>query len=600
MLLTRLYEHSFRLQDDTEAQFSPPMYARERVRWYIELDEEGKLQGTGFTPLTGEGKRPELGKFLDIPALPKMRGIALAAKLLADNGQYVLGLAPEGKKAERAEESHRMFVDLVRACAAATAEPAVLAVAKFYEHYGSAELELPAGFDPSQNITFRVRTDLPIDLPSVQRWWAEHAATGTESRAGVCSITGQTGSIIERLPQPIKGIPEGQVTGVPLVSMNAEAFESYGLTASYNAPISLDAAERIGKTLNWLLADDKHHLRIGQLVYVFWTREPSDLDVLSFFNQPDVDHVKLLIESDWRGSKYKDAMAGARVERPELAIVDPNRFYAAALSASGSRVVIRDWVETTVGNAKRNLARWFMLQELCDPYGEAGRPLGVYALTAGMFRDMNQENPKLVARCVTDFLHAALAGGIVPDYIVAQALRRTIAEQGVNQPRARLLKLWLLSQDDTLLEKEHYMTELESANREPAYLCGRMLAVLEAIQRLSIPGAKATVLDRYYGTASSAPASIFGTLLRGAQPHLAKLRKTRPAAYMALSERLEEISLDLVEFPRTLTLKQQALFSLGYYHQRGHDRAQAKKHKELKDLAETGADADTNNPEEKE
>ena len=120
------------------------------------------------------------------------------------------------------------------------------------------------------------------------------------------------------------------------------------------------------------------------------------------------------------------------------------------------------------------------------------------------------------------------------------------------------------------------MVQLDPTNANPAYLCGRLLAVLEGIQRAAIPGAKATIVDRFFGTASSAPASVFGRLMRGAQPHLSKLERDNPNAYRALQRRMEEVTTGLDSFPRTLTLEEQGLFSLGYYHQRAHDRAEAK------------------------
>jgi CRISPR-associated protein Csd1 len=112
------------------------------------------------------------------------------------------------------------------------------------------------------------------------------------------------------------------------------------------------------------------------------------------------------------------------------------------------------------------------------------------------------------------------------------------------------------------------------------YHCGRLLAVLEQVQRAAIPGAKATVVDRFFGTASSAPASVFGRLLRGAQPHLARLDRDKPAVHRALQRRLEEVQAQLQGFPSTLTLQEQGLFALGYYHQRAFDRAQARAAKE--------------------
>ncbi|MGL5035936.1 MAG: type I-C CRISPR-associated protein Cas8c/Csd1, partial [Microcystaceae cyanobacterium] len=82
--------------------------------------------------------------------------------------------------------------------------------------------------------------------------------------------------------------------------------------------------------------------------------------------------------------------------------------------------------------------------------------------------------------------------------------------------------------------------------------------------------------DRYYGAASSHPATAFPPLMRGARAHLSKLRKTKFGTCNALEERIEEITSHLSDFPKTLTMQNQGLFALGYYHQRAANRAAAK------------------------
>lgn len=137
------------------------------------------------------------------------------------------------------------------------------------------------------------------------------------------------------------------------------------------------------------------------------------------------------------------------------------------------------------------------------------------------------------------------------------------------------------------------MVALEPEHPAPAYHCGRLLAVIESVQRAALPNVSATIVDRYYGSASSTPAVVFGALLRGAQPHLARLERDRPGAYAGLQRRLEEVCARIGEWPATLALKEQALFSLGYYHQRAHDRAEAISRRESQDTTnETTAKAE--------
>ena len=124
------------------------------------------------------------------------------------------------------------------------------------------------------------------------------------------------------------------------------------------------------------------------------------------------------------------------------------------------------------------------------------------------------------------------------------------------------------------------MVRLDETNTHPAYLCGRLLAVLERTQQVAQRSVKATLIDRFYGTASTAPATVFPRLLKGAQAHLGKLRKNRLGAYNAFQNRLGAILGELTAFPAVLSLPDQGWFSLGYYHQRAWDWAQAKARKE--------------------
>ena len=105
---------------------------------------------------------------------------------------------------------------------------------------------------------------------------------------------------------------------------------------------------------------------------------------------------------------------------------------------------------------------------------------------------------------------------------------------------------------------------------DPAYLLGRLFAVLERIQARAQPGINTTIRDRYYGSASSTPASVFPTLLRLKNHHLRKLGEGEAIFFERLVGEIfgtTEFPL-LGDFPRHLNLHAQALFAVGYYHQR--------------------------------
>jgi len=103
-------------------------------------------------------------------------------------------------------------------------------------------------------------------------------------------------------------------------------------------------------------------------------------------------------------------------------------------------------------------------------------------------------------------------------------------------------------------------------------LCGRLLAILEEAQlRASRWKINTTLVERFYGSASSAPASVFGTLVsRATTDHFPKIRKNQ-FGYQELEARMEKAQSAILEaggYPKTFKLKEQAEFSLGFYQQR--------------------------------
>lgn len=96
-----------------------------------------------------------------------------------------------------------------------------------------------------------------------------------------------------------------------------------------------------------------------------------------------------------------------------------------------------------------------------------------------------------------------------------------------------------------------------------AYRLGRLFAALERVQREAVPGANTTIKDRFYGSASATPRSVFPQLIRLSQHHIQK------AQFGGITDKLiEEIMGGIEAFPAHLKLDDQGMFALGYYQQR--------------------------------
>ncbi len=543
MLLQKLNEYADRLN------LPPRLYTNAPVRYIIELTGAGKF--LELVDTASKDKATKRGERRDVPEVIRTSGVS--AFLLADKADYVLGYAGEKGKPKRVAECHEAFRSLVDRCAVVTQDPRVGAVSSFLSKDPIPQIRFPLDFDPGAKITFRVDGQFVIALPTVQAFWVdENDATNSDAADAICIVCTRRRRVATTI-EKVKGVPDGQMGGTSIISFNAPAFLSYNLESSLNAPVCESCGARFTKSLNALLRDSQSHIIVGGVAYVFWTREAkAKFSFATIITEPTPDLVKQLYTSAARGKEG----AVAALDESEM-----SRFYATALSGSGGRAIVREWIDTTVGEAKENLRHWFRLQEIVAQFGDA-TPLSIRKLAYATVRtgDLNNPPPANVTRAL---LRSALQGETLPWQLLFEAVRRNRAEQSVTRPRAALIKMVLLSQ-----RRQENMVQLDITQMNPAYRCGRLLAVIESIQRAAMPGVNATIVDRFYGTASSAPASVFGRLLRGAQPHLSKLERDRKGAWVSLQRQMEDVLSGLPLFPRTLTLEEQGLFALGYYHER--------------------------------
>ena len=575
MILTELFE----LYKRMDGEPMPSMYGKVKIRWMIPINADGTLRGL-FSDLKGESKAEQRGKEYIMPDLVRAAGIK--PKLLADNGEYVLGLQKEGADAKKVAERHRQFKELVQRCFDVTQEPTVEAIVKFFKQWNPEDFS-QEGVDPADNFTFEVhgigdRAIKPAasveKLTAIEEFWAIDTAN-KDSPIMTCLVTGKEGPVEARLPVKVKGVPNGQTAGTSLVSANAAPFSSYGLENSLTSPISRDAGEGFGKALNQLISGAKTRLYMGPVVYTFWAKGGFDTDIICDCLDED------------QPEEVRDLFNSARSGKRQYGVKD--RFYCLGLSASGGRAVVRSWIDIPVTEAQLNLDNWFASQKIVNEYGQypEKRYFRVRRLVSSIYRDPAKELDMHGAKLID----VALKGGKLPWDILARGVNRSAIEHSVPHVRAALMKLVLTSQ---LRTKTHNpMNDMNELNLDPqfegmkeeerlpfqmAYHCGRLLAHLENIQRAALGDINTTLIDRYYGAASHTPGKVFGELVKDAQGHLRKLRVTKPGVHEALQQRLEGIMVmfySAEHFPGTLTMQQQSIFSLGYYHQRASNRKDA-------------------------
>ncbi|WP_216322724.1 type I-C CRISPR-associated protein Cas8c/Csd1 [Deinococcus aestuarii] len=602
-LLHQLREYELRMRREGKKPVSegeqaggdemPFMYALQPVRWRVTLRGDGTV--LDVQPLSsGKTKGKDLGKPTPAPNL--VRTVGIKPRLLTDNAEYVLGFAKkEGDP--KVGQRHDAFKALVQACAEATGEPSVQAVARFLGGHDPASfkekyLAAFSDFTPDTNVTFSVEGVEPLTLPAVQRFWAAQFGQGDNENGATaliaeCLITGEVGPVMEREPVKIKGILGGQTSGMNFISANAQAFESYGLQASQIAPVKFEAAEQYANGLNRLLADPNTSLKVGGVTYAFWTGEGAVPLVSRTLQEPpaELTHrfaIQKKREKKARPEEVRQTLWGIfQGEQPTL---KPGAaFHAVGLTPSGSRIAVRTHLTSTVQEAVDNLSDYFTAQSLVIANPKYDREsYDIRTLVSGMYRDINKEH---TAPDVDALVQFALSGRPLPESFLARlAARNRADEYRVTRPRAVLTKMVLLSRDRKELDMDKdSLDALNPGQPEPAYHLGRLLAVLDDIQG-SVMRANTTLVDRFYGSMSITPYAVVGRLIHGSQAHLQKLRKENEPAYRAKQRELEDVMSRLADIPaKPLTTAQQSLFALGYYHQRAEinagirERAEAKK-----------------------
>ena len=245
----------------------------------------------------------------------------------------------------------------------------------------------------------------------------------------------------------------------------------------------------------------------------------------------------------------------------------PFVMYALALSSNKSRLIVRNWLTVSLAEARENLLRYFERQQMAGRDGSEA-PIKLMALAGATVRDLKDLFPQVVPA----LLNNAFTGAPLPDWLLQQAIARARAERDnvMTRPRAALIKMVLLSQS---YSKEEIMPTLNPDHSHPAYQCGRLLAVLDEVQRNAI-SPRATLVDRYYGAASVTPAVVFGALVRNAQNHLSKFRrdKTHRGRFVYYDRMITDIMSRIESFPLILPLRDQGLFALGFYQQKNRSR----------------------------
>jgi CRISPR-associated protein Csd1 len=528
-----------------------------KVDFALVLDDKGRLlQVQDLREMDDRGK--PLSKQMKLPSLMKKRsGIAPLPYFAWDKTDYVLGLSAKGKEPGR----HEQFKLLMHQLGNGLTEPAMRATLRFLDSWDPALLDRyveDADDFLGSNLVFRLdreRTYLH-EYESVKKAWVNYLVETEESLPGFCLVDGRR-TKIARLHLPVKGVRNAQSSGATIVGFNLAAFTSYGKEQNYNAPVGCQSAFEYATALNALLADENHRLQIGDATTVFWTGKIS----------PFENVFKSIFEGqageDERLKGFLEAVSKGRQPR-ELDLKAP--FYVLGLSPNQARIAVRFWYTGNVGEMTERVGRHFADLSIERQFENEPEFPGMWRLLVqtapleGTKRDSNKIPPVLGG----EVMRSILTGAPYPRSLLTGIVNRIRAEQQIGYLQASIIKASLVRNARLRGKPLEVKMSLDTENAKPAYLLGRLFALLEKTQRDAL-GQKLnrTIRDGYIASASATPRAVFPRLLRLAQHHISK------AEYGEFdNKRITEVMDRIEEFPTQLPLEDQGLFFIGYYHQR--------------------------------
>ncbi len=594
--LNRYYEILLKDEDLEIATFG---YSVAKVSFALDISREGKLLNVLplFEQVQRGKKMVEVPRMMMVPQQDKRSGSNPPAYFLCDNAKFVLGLSePDEKSLKKSIQRFENFRDLHRNLLADIDNEAANAVLAFLEyHQPHTAREHPAIVPhldtllKSSNLVFLFQGNFVHKAPVIRKAWEQSLTISDDVVNMQCLLTGEV-QPIARLHGDI-AIRGGKSTGSSLVSFNKDAYESYNRSQGYNSPVGILPAFAYATSLKYLLSDANPNkkLFLGDATIVYWAEsenrayesafaafvDPAELEEDSGVNQTGRKKAETALKTVTEKVK-RAQMLDLDALLADLGDENP-RFYVLGLSPNAARVSVRFFItdpfEKIIDNIKAHYRDLAIVKEYDDQPDYLTIKRILDETVSKKSRD--KDAAPLLAGAV---FRAILTNAPYPAALYYAIINRIRADMDdkekritkINYIRAAVIKAFLTRKYRYYSVnpfKEVLTMALNEHSTHPAYLLGRLFFVLEDVQLQAIGKVNASIKDRYFTSACATPRSVFPILLRLSQHHIAKAEYGY-ARENQMQEILNLLDIENNPIPARLTLDEQGVFILGYYHQR--------------------------------
>lgn len=607
MLIKALNDYyDFLEGEKDDEQRIPDCMSMQKVDYKIFLDVQGNVTDIvdireKITVTDKKGKEKTTLNSLSI-ALPKRTqkpGIDL--NIIEHRPLYIFGLNFDKgvlsyeDKTDKAKKSHQMFCDGNKAFFQDLKSDISVAFYNFMEKW-QPEIEtenpklLALGKDYSTcyycfALDGHPEIMLHTEKEVVDKYIAMQSqmdnSQGEDEIISTCAITGEK-LPIARIHEKISGIKGGMSVGTVLVGCKDSAFESYGKTQSYNSNISEFAMKKYTSALNTLIADKNHRIYIDELTIVFFAMSGNDKNECDFFSNCLFGSSGDEKADTNLSAVYKQIIRGKSSDLSAFSLDSGVEFYVFGLTPNNSRISQKFILHNKFGKIVENVAKHQIDMAVSDS--------GYNVSLSNIAKQLVQPNSKtdtIPPPIFSAIFTAIINGTNYPNSLLETVIRRIKSDSDddknkfikMNDTRIGIIKACLNRKARFQNKKEEITMALDTENKNSAYLCGRLFAILEKIQQdASGGGLNKTIKNSYFTSAACKPATVFPKLIMLAQHHLDKLEYANH-----WNSRIGEI-VDMLEdeFPSMLSLDEQGKFIIGYYQQNKslYTKAESKKESE--------------------
>lgn len=590
MILQALYNYHDRLNELQDDFLAPIGFEDREIGFVVVIDKNGH-----FIDIE-DYNNPEGGAqdFRVVQYIERTSNASEVACVFWDSPEYIINLF--GKTiAEEPQAKTRTFAAMVDSfCKLYPDNPEFKAVSLFYHkkeylnHKLAESKELKRIVSSEtivRNMSFKVEGQDDIVAAHNDLYDYKRKQYESSEHRGTCFITGKENMPLASNSSVVK-IFESAATS-KLLSYNFGSANSYGRKDIGNFPISIEADSKIYNAFRYLLRRGseskqlyvtlahangkrrKNNTLIVNRTMLFWASSNSidsqqieelAWDAIDNRDNPDLktEQVKKIFNSIQSGQNLN---------------VTNDKFYLLGLAPNAARIAVVYWRECRLKEFAEKLKQHFFDTEVVDYRHKDRRGSfyqGMYSFLGSVVKDGRTSD--LPPRLVEALMKSIIQNTPYPEPLYQACLSRIIAERKVTISRAALLKGYLNRKYMQSNNNNQIITPmLNKEETNQGYLCGRLFAVYEYAQEISLKaeGGKSSLRDRFFSSALTRPQTTFIELSKILNYYYSKITS------QPLVKRLKKTEYEIMEkfdsngFPLTLNKDDQGRFVIGYYHQRG-------------------------------